>query len=73
MNKGTKKAEYKQHNVDAIQALVEKFGLSSYYIRQSVNGNRVGIVPDRIRKEYGLICKQLEDAKTETVNKFKKQ
>ncbi|KMQ68293.1 hypothetical protein [Chryseobacterium koreense] len=74
MNKGTKKkAEYSQHNVDAIQALVEKFGLSAYYIRQSVNGNRKGVVPDRIKKEYKIICKQLEDAKNKTVQNFKNQ
>ncbi|QFG53675.1 hypothetical protein [Chryseobacterium sp.] len=73
MNKGTKKAEYNQHNVDAITALVEKFGLSAYYIRQSVNGNRNGVVPDKIRKEYKEICKQLDDAKTKAVENFKKQ
>ncbi len=71
MNKGTKKKEnYHQHNVDAINALVEKFGLSAYYIRQSVKGNREGVVPDRIKKEYQMICKELEKAKEETVKKF---
>lgn len=72
MNKGTKKKDnYKQYNVDAINALVEKFGLSAYYIRQSINGNREGIVPDKIKKEYPQICKALEAGKEEIVKKFK--
>lgn len=73
MNKGTKKAEYNQHNADAINALVEKFGLSAYYIRQSVNGNRDGVVPDKIRKEYKVLCKQLDEVKKKTVQNFKNQ
>lgn len=74
MSKGTKKkADYNQHNVDAINALVEKFGLSAYYIRQSINGNRSGVVPDKIKSEYKVICKQLEDAKNQTVKNFKNQ
>lgn len=73
MNKGTKKTEYNQHNVDAINALVEKFGLSAYYIRQSVNGNRDGVVPDKIRKEYKVLCKQLDEVKKKTVQNFKNQ
>lgn len=71
MNKGTKKKQnYKQYNGDAIEALVKKYDLSAYYIRQSINGNRVGIVPDKLKKEYPIICKDLENAKDAAVRKF---
>lgn len=60
MNKGTKKTEQKRYNRQVIETLIEKFGLSDYYIRKSVSGKAVGITPDKIRKEYTELEKAIE-------------
>ncbi|MCC2590322.1 hypothetical protein [Chryseobacterium sp. MFBS3-17] len=70
MDKGTKKSTaYNSYNKKAIEALVVKYGLSEYYIRQSIAGRRLGVVPDKLKKEYKSICDQLEA----TINNFKNQ
>lgn len=37
--------------------LSEKFGYSEDYIRKSLRGDRTGIMPDKIKKEYKILEK----------------
>lgn len=67
MNKETKKAP--KYNAEILTAMVEKFGFSSYYIRQSINGSKTGITPDRLKAEYF----KLENDLTRRINLFKNQ
>jgi hypothetical protein len=50
MNKPTKKRNY--YNEEILKELEKKFGYSIDYIRKSLRGDRTGIMPDNIRKEY---------------------
>jgi hypothetical protein len=41
-----------KYNEYVIQKLVEQFGVTAYYIRQSINGNRVSASSTTIKNEY---------------------
>lgn len=43
---------YKSYDSDILDALFLKYGVSKYYIRQSINGNVKGVTPDSIKKDY---------------------
>ena len=51
MNKGRQKPRT-YYNEDAIRILQERHGYTKNYIRMSISGDRVGIMPDRLKKEY---------------------
>lgn len=51
MNKSNQKPRSYYHE-DAIRILHERHGYTKQYIRMSISGTRVGIMPDRIKKEY---------------------
>ena len=68
MNKETKKNP--KYNLKAIDVLVTNFGLSAYYIKQSISGNKKGITPDAIKKEYKKACAELESAENKAVQKL---
>lgn len=70
MSKETKKSQQNKYNRQVIETLVEKLGLSDYYIRQCVSGKRDGITPDRIRKEYKELENTLELKKEQFKNKI---
>lgn len=72
MSKETKKSP-PDYNLVAIGVLVDKYGVSAYYIKQSINGNKQGITPDSLKKEYKLLDKELKKVETETINNFLKQ
>ena len=61
-NKQKKKVKYNQ---DALEILTQRFGYSIDYIRKSLRGDRVGILPDRVKKEYSIIVSELEKKKFE--------
>lgn len=71
MNKETKKKAF-QYNQKAIDVLVSKYGLSRYFIKQSINGNRDGVTPDVIKKEYRSLVSELEQAENKTIDNFLK-
>lgn len=60
MSKNKTKKENYVFNQQVLSTLVEKYGLTVYYIRQCINGNRVGIMPDKIRKDYKELCAKVE-------------
>ena len=62
MDKGTKKTKKFNYNPQIIERLVDKYGMTSYYIKQCAAGRRDGIVPDKIRKEYKLLASAADKA-----------
>ena len=50
MNKPTKKRN--NYNEDILNNIKERLGYSLDYIRKSLRGDRVGEMPDIIKKEY---------------------
>ncbi|MGD1319197.1 hypothetical protein [Chryseobacterium sp. 2R14A] len=69
MNKVTKKNPTK-YNQYAIDGLVLKYGLSSYYIRQSVSGSVDGITPDLIKSDYKKLEADINKVVQDTITKF---
>ena len=61
MHKPTKKRI--NYNEDILNALHAKYGYSIDYIRKSLRGDREGIMPDTLTKEY----KQLDAAAKKTI------
>jgi hypothetical protein len=51
MSKNTIK-NYNSYDSLALEALHVKYGVSKFYIRQSINDKVVGIKPDAIKKDY---------------------
>ena len=47
-------------NQDAISILVTQSGFSASYVRKALSGDRVGLHPDKLIKEYGVITAKLE-------------
>ena len=47
-----KKANY---NADAIEILKQKYGVQYDYIRKSISGDRVGLLPQKLKKEYNQL------------------
>ncbi|WDF62538.1 hypothetical protein [Flavobacterium sp. KACC 22763] len=43
---------YKSYDSNILEALFLKYGVSKYYIRQSINGAVHGVKPDNIKKDY---------------------
>lgn len=50
MNEGKQKRNY--YDKEVINQLVEEFGVSAYFVRQSLNGNRKSLTSDKIKKRY---------------------
>lgn len=71
MNKETKKKAF-PYNLKAIDVLVSKYGLSAYYIKQSINGNKKGITPDKIKKDYRSLDAELKKNETTAISNFLK-
>ncbi|PIF44887.1 hypothetical protein CLU96_1883 [Chryseobacterium sp. 52] len=61
MDKRTKKRT--NYNEGILNVLKDKYGYSLNYIRMSLRGDRVGIMPDKIIKEY----KALDFASTKAI------
>lgn len=63
MSESTKKRI--NYNEDVLNLLKERYGYSLDYIRKSLRGDRVGIMPDTLIKEYRKLVKEdkiLKDA-----------
>lgn len=58
---------YKSYDSDILDALFLKYGLSKYYIRQSINGSVTGVTPDSIKKDY---IKMLSTSEIDKKNKL---
>lgn len=67
MNKGKQKPRTYYHE-DAIRILHERHGYTKNYIRMSISGDRVGLMPDRIKKEYHQMVAASKKAVQEVAN-----
>lgn len=67
MNKSIKKRQ--NYNEDILLLLQKKFGYSIDYIRKALRGDRMGIMPDIIKKEYKVLLVKIN----ETLKPFKDQ
>jgi hypothetical protein len=53
---------YNSYDANILEALFLKYGVSKFYIRQSINDKVKGITPDAIKKDYKLMV--IENQKT---------
>lgn len=56
-----------QHNATAVHITAEKFGYTDRYVRACLKGDRVGIMPDEVKRIY----KEVEKTINETINNLK--
>lgn len=61
-----------QYDQDVIEALQKIHGYTAHYIRMSIRGDRVGIMPDRLKKEYHQMANAAKKAKQEKLNEILK-
>ena len=59
MSKSTKK--YSKFNSQVVNALSEKHGFTTQYIRQCLRGDRNSLTSDTIRKQYAQLTKEVEN------------
>ena len=69
MDKETKKRI--SYNAEILILMKEKWDVSIDYVRKCLRGDRVGIMPDRIVKDYNDNVKVLEAKTKETVAELK--
>lgn len=73
MDKTKEKKETRPHyDKDVIEALQKIHGYTAHYIRMSIRGDRVGIMPDRLKKEYHQMANAAKQAKEEKLNQILK-
>jgi hypothetical protein len=65
-----KKQNYGKFDTEVIQDLQELHGYSNNYIRMSITGDRVGIMPDRIKKQYHSMVNAAKKAKEDKLNEI---
>ncbi|SFD09989.1 hypothetical protein [Flavobacterium phragmitis] len=60
MSKETKKNRKYTYDQRIIKALVEKYGLTTVYVRQCLSGNNLSITADKIKSDYKEIDKAFQ-------------
>lgn len=50
------------YNTDVIKKIAEKYSVTPRYVRQSITGDRKGVFPDKMKKEYKATCVNVEKA-----------
>lgn len=60
---------YNSYDAQILDALFIKYGVSKYYIRQSINGNVQGITPDAIKKDFSIMSKAQQQAVQNLIDK----
>ncbi|MDV6170199.1 hypothetical protein R1T16_17315 [Flavobacterium sp. DG1-102-2] len=68
MDKETKKRN--KYNEKILEAVSKRYGVTIDYVRKCLRGDRSGIVPDRISKDYKEGVKELNEVVDETVEKI---
>jgi hypothetical protein len=69
MDKPTKKN--KKYNAVILNVLQEKYGFGIDYIRKALRGDRVGEMPDVLKKEYEALDNAAKTAIKENSNSLK--
>lgn len=60
---------YKSYDSNILEALFLKYGVSKYYIRQSINGSVHGVKPDNIKRDYAKMEKANKDVVLNLIQK----
>ena len=68
----TNKKDKNNYNQDVIKDLQRLHGYTPHYIRMSIRGDRVGIMPQRIKKQYHQMANAAEKAKNEKLKQITK-
>jgi hypothetical protein len=68
MDKNKKKKP--TYNQDIIKGLKLKYGFSESYIRKSINGDRTGLYPIKIKDEYNALFKSTNKIINEQINQL---
>lgn len=66
MDKPTKKRQ--SYNADILNKLKDRYGYSLDFIRKSLRGDRVGEMPDTLKKEYRALESAASNAIKHTLN-----
>jgi hypothetical protein len=61
------------YNEDIMSALNIKYGYSIDYIRKSIRGDREGVMPDQLKKEYQKLVAADKILKTDAKKKLQDQ
>lgn len=64
---------YKSYDSDILEALFQIYGVSKYYIRQSISGSVQGLTPDAIKKDYAKMVKANETKVQNLIDKTKEK
>ena len=59
MNKCKRKKQI--YNQEVLTALSKKYGLTKYYIRQTLGGKRNSLISDQLKKEYKKMVLGIEN------------
>ncbi|QSS96621.1 hypothetical protein [Psychroflexus sp. ALD_RP9] len=70
MSKTKQKNQNPRYDLDVIEKLHETYSYTRDYIRKSIRGDRVGIMPERIKKEYYQMVNAAKKAKEEKFNQI---
>ncbi len=60
---------YNSYDSNILDALFLKYGVSKYYIRQSISGSVQGLTPDSIKKDYDKMVKANEQTVQNLIDK----
>ncbi|HEY1194226.1 hypothetical protein [Flavobacterium sp.] len=69
MSKETKKNRKYTYDQRIIKALVEKYGLTTVYVRQCLSGHNLSITADRIKNDYKELDKAFQEIITNLLKK----
>ena len=68
MNTRKRTKKRNNYNEDILNSLATKYGFSVDYIRKCLRGDRLGIMPDQIIKDYAQLEKAAKDAIDKKIN-----
>lgn len=69
MSESKQKTTNKHYNRDVVDALQEKYGVSNYFIRASLRGDRTSLTSDKIKKDYQIMTEMTKKVVEEIKNK----
>lgn len=61
--------KYNSYDSNILDALFLKYGLTKYFIRQSIAGKVKGLTPDAIKKDYDKMVKANEQTVQNLIDK----
>ncbi|HIB37603.1 MAG TPA: hypothetical protein EYO36_08595 [Mesonia sp.] len=69
MNKSNQKR--KSYNTSVLNKVAEKYGVTATYVRASIRGDKKGVMPDLLKKDYKSMCKAVDDVLEQKLKEIK--